>query len=182
MNQELERKIEDLRREIEELRRSPTMPDHFHNGNDSSRVSLQDINYKAYGQMYINSNTTITVAATDTWYEVTSNLLAGVISGAKFNSHFIEIAQTGAYMININVALNTASASQEVAATVMVNGTASETGHAHSTIVAANKSSTTSSVTILNLTAGDEISLAVENHTAATNIVVEHAQISILKL
>lgn len=175
--------VDDLRKEVETLKNNSRVFDHQHNGFDSTKVNVADLNLVTCGNMYSNTSTTITVSSANVWYEITSNMSGGVMNNARIDGgHYIKIGSNGRYLIVWSLAMKTASANQELAGTIMVNNVANETVHGHSTVIASAKSSTASANAILNLTTRDEISLAVQNHTAGTNITVEHSQLSLLRI
>lgn len=136
-----------------------------------------------YGSMYNNSDTTITVGSSNTWYEVTTGMSTGTLSGISFDgSHYLQVSVAGNYKVDYSMALETASSNQEIAGAVTINGTAQEETHGHATIVSANKSVNISGTGILSLAANDQISLSVENHDSASNIIMTHANLTLLRL
>jgi hypothetical protein len=135
----------------------------------------------SYGHMYLTTETNVTVAASGTWYEIDSGFSTGVVKGVTFpDDHYLQVPATGKYHVTYSLAGETASAGQEIATTIMVNGTASEVAHGHATTVSANKAVSMSGTAILSLTADDQISMAVENHDSATDINVIHATLGLL--
>ena len=116
MNEDTQRQITAIWKEIKRMQKNPGMPDHLHNGFDSSKISVADLDLSAHGHMYLSSQKSVTVAAIDTWYEITSNFATGVTSGIAFNSHYLEVAFTGTYLIVWSASIETATADQEIAA------------------------------------------------------------------
>ena len=161
--------------------------EHGHSGmsGDGKKINSSNIsNFNLpYGHMYGNTDRTVPVAIANTWYEVnvaSPDFIAGELNNVTFSDHYLQIQKAGRYLITFGMALETTTANDEVAGTVAINGTASETSHGHSTIAAANASVQLAGTTILNLSVGDQISFAVKNYTAARNIIVSHAQLSIV--
>jgi len=135
-----------------------------------------------YGHMYTNTDGTVTVASANTWYEfnvATPDMTTGLLNNVTFTDHYLTVLKAGTYEISVNAVLETTTAGDEIASTVAINGTASETAHGHATVAVGNAAVQTSGATILSLAANDQISLAVQNHSAARNITVTHAQISV---
>jgi hypothetical protein len=135
-----------------------------------------------YGHMYGNTARTVTVASSGTWYEVdvaTPDFITGELNEVTFSDHYLQVSIAGRYKICLSVAMSTTAAGDEVAATVAINGTASETAHAHGTVVTAGSAICVSGTTILDLAANDQISFAVQNHSAVRDITVAHANMTI---
>lgn len=135
-----------------------------------------------YGNMYLAGDASITVSASETWYEIdvnTPDFTSGELNLVTFTDHYLTVAKAGRYLINAQAALSTGVALQEVGINIMINGTAASKDHGHTTVFAANHSSSVPYNTILDLAANDQVSLAVINHTLASDILVEHAQLSI---
>ena len=135
-----------------------------------------------YGNMYLASTATVPVASASTWYEIdvnTPDFTAGELNLVTFSDHYLQVAKTGRYIITAQAALSTTVALQQLALGIMVNGTEVGKDHGHGTVQTANRSIALPYTTILSLSANDQVSLAVQNHTLATDIEVQHAQISI---
>lgn len=139
-----------------------------------------------FGHMYVNdiAGFTITVSAADTWYEVnnasTPTFTQGQLKNVTFTDHYLTAVTAGYYQVDYSVSLDTTAAGQEVAATVMVNDTANVSAHSHGTVASGAAASEVSGITILNLAANDQVSIAVQNHSAAQNIIIHHAQLRLI--
>ena len=95
------------------------------------------------------------------------------------NNHELKILKAGTYKIDWALSIETASASQEIEGTVMVNGTANTSFAGMAETVTANKPNLISGTGFVSLAANDVISLAVLNHSGATNIKIDHLTLSI---
>lgn len=139
-----------------------------------------------FGHMYVNdiAGFTITVGAANTWYEIDNGssptFTSGLLKNVTFTDHYLTAVTAGYYQVDYSVSIDTTSAGDEIAATVAVNGTASVTAHSHGTVAAGNSATEVSGVTILNLAANDQVSIVVENHSAARDVIVHHAQLRII--
>lgn len=153
--------------------------------NDGDTYWVGDGTGLPFGQMYTNTSIVVPVASANTWYEVNVNapdFTAGELNEVTFTDHYLTVGKAGRYLINLNASLSTGVALQEFAATVMVNGTATETAHSHGTNVAAGQPSSVGGSTILDLAANDQISVAIQNHSTGADVTVEHAQVSLTML
>ena len=183
IEQDLQLQINSLNDRLEKSEQQPQLQDHQHNGIDSTKVDINDLDLNAYGYIYNNTDTTITVGTADTWYEIDSNFSDELIFSALFvGSHNIMVAQTGVYQIIFSSSLQTGTADQVLGLTIAKGGIALENPHENGTTVAVDKSINIAGCAILNLTAKDEISLAVKNYTLATDILVEHANLSLFRI
>jgi len=129
------------------------------------------------GNMYSNTSTTITVASSGTWYEVdtgATDFTAGQLTGVTHSDHYLVVPVAGKYVISARGSAKSGAAGDEMAISVMVNGTAQESCHGHTTAGSATTTENLGCETILSLAANDQISLAVQNHTAARNITLGH--------
>lgn len=138
-----------------------------------------------FGNMYAyQAAITVTVAVADTWYEVTSGLSDGGQSdGVVFqNGYQLKVNYGGKFLVMWTASPTTATANQELMGGIGVNGTVVTASVGESSDSTANASMTTGGNIILDLSAGDLISLFVHNETLATDIVIEHVNISILRI
>ena len=135
-----------------------------------------------YGHMYgYNISETVGVAATETFYELTTGLTGGELNLVTLGTaHELTVTKAGRYLITWSMSVRTGTANDEVEATITVNNTASTTAAAHTTLPKANASTTLAGSTVLDLAAGDDISMAVLNHTAIRDIVVEHVACTVV--
>jgi len=138
-----------------------------------------------FGNMYAyQAAITVTVAAADTWYEVTSGLTDGGQSdGVVFqNSHELKVNYGGKFLAVWSLSFSTASANQELMGGIGVNGTINTASVGESVDSTANDAMTTSGNIILNLSAGDLVSFFVHNETLSTDIVIEHATLTLIRI
>lgn len=130
-----------------------------------------------FGQQYSNTSTTVAVASSGTWYEITTNMSAGLMKNVTHGgSHYMVATTAGYYRIHQCAALGTSAAGDEVALATAVNGTADASSHGHATIITATTTSTVCSFTIANLAQGAEVSMVLQNHSAARDISISHSQ------
>lgn len=144
----------------------------------------EDDSQLPHGSMWNdNTNTTVTISGTDTPVEVGSNMSAGDTYLMTFqNAKELVCNFDGHYLITWSLSVECASANIEVEGGIMINGVASTQGDAHSNLMTANRPMTFSGSAILNLTVGNTVSLFLQNHTSATNLVVNHASLSAVRV
>lgn len=97
----------------------------------------------------------------------------------------MQVSKAGRYLINWSISAQTASvANKEVEGGVMVNGTIQTKGRAHAEVSpgGSNRPETIAGTLILDLAANDQISLGVENHTDTTDIVIHHANLTLIQI
>lgn len=137
-----------------------------------------------FGSLYgDNFNQTVTVLATDTYYEVGGGLSGGDENLMTFqNAKEIKVLKAGKYLVNYSMAVKTASAGQEIEGEVMINGAPQDNTSNHAETMSANKAMGLGGTGILTLALNDVVSLSVSNHTATTDIVVEHANMTLLMI
>lgn len=146
--------------------------------------AITQITGRAYGNMYAYNlgpgGTTVTVSASDTWYEVGSGISGGTCSGFTFqNNKELKCVTPGIYLLVWSLSVECASANQEVEATIMKGGAAQTPFASHCELITANKPQTLCGNGIIALIADDLISLAVLNHTAGNNVVIDHINLSL---
>ncbi|HEX9059149.1 MAG TPA: hypothetical protein VF941_03125 [Clostridia bacterium] len=142
---------------------------------------------QGYGHMYIynlgTGSTTITVAATDTYYQIGSGVTGGLVSGFTFqNARELKALNAGTYFITFSMVVECSSSSQAVEGAVMINGVANTTVSGHSNIGTSNKPMTLSGNGIVTLAANDLVSTAVLNHSSINNITIDHLMLTILRI
>lgn len=139
-----------------------------------------------YGGMYIYTlgagGTTVTVASTDVWYEITTGSTGRTNNLVTFqNSHELKITVAGVYFISWSLAVGTL-ANQEVEGTVFINNTANTSFAGMSESMTANKSFSLSGNGHISLAVNDVVSLGVLNHTGANNITIDHLTLTMVKI
>jgi hypothetical protein len=134
---------------------------------------------------------TITVASADTWYELTAGLSSGNVNNVTFGgNHYLSVDKAGMYNVEWSASIETNTADQELMGSITVNSadhnvalnsesTNAKSAANHATVVSANKAISLSGSAILSLSATDQVSLIFLNKTLATDIVVEHAVITL---
>lgn len=143
---------------------------------DSADATATLIFPQPYGNMYMyQGSETGSVASDNTWYELTSGLSGGEEFQCTFqNSHEMVVSRAGHYKVTWSSACSTATANDQIMVAVAVNGTAVEASANHTTVSTANDKVSLSGCTILDLSAGDAVSMAYMNETAARDITFEH--------
>jgi len=135
--------------------------------------------------MYTNTSITVTVATSSTWYEVDANtpdFTTGELNLVTFTDHYLTVLKAGRYKIDFHVSASTSIKDQEISVTCGVNGTASETAHSHSIVVKANGASEMGGTTILSLAANDQVSLFTQNESAANDVTISHANLTLVQV
>jgi hypothetical protein len=140
-----------------------------------------------YGNMYIytlgGGATSVTISATDTFYEIGSGYTGGLCNGFTFqNSKELKCLVAGTYKINWSLALQCATANQELEGAPMINGTANTSMAGHVEAKTANTSAGLSGSGIVTLAVNDLVSMSVLNHTATNNISINHVNFVIQRV
>lgn len=173
----------DIARAVETLALAPTLlPAIEKDSLDPSRDFFPE--QAPYGEMYAtNISVAIVVAAANTAYEVTSGMTGGLEYLMAFGgAHYIQAERGGIYLANWSLSIDTAGALDEIEGGLMIGGVAQNNGTAHTTVAAAADASTVAANALLQIAAGDQISLFVRNHTAARDITVEHASLTLTRI
>jgi hypothetical protein len=135
-----------------------------------------------YGSMYADeASITVTVSVSNTYYQVASGITGGLQNGCTFqNSKEVKVLYAGNYLVRWSMSVNCGSNSQDIAGCVMHGGVAqtNTTNHQYSN-TGASKNVSISGTGIITCAADDLLSLAVANHTAANNLVVEHINFTV---
>lgn len=136
-----------------------------------------------YGGMYARNVTgTVVVAATDTYYSVTGTNIftAGNLNDFTVSTWKLTCGFAGYYLVTYSLSVYSASASQEIEATIMQNGSARSELTSHVELTSASKSHCLSGSAVLSLASGDILSFGVANHTGTNNLIVQHATLSVV--
>jgi len=144
-------------------------------------ISNSDVNTKAEGEMYIDGNTNVTtISAVDTWTDV-ADFVAGKLNQVTFASNKLTVLETGTYDVEWNLSSQAAVANKTFEFCVTV-----ETTQQDKTVIARRYSSAdvgaSSGGGYIDLNAGDEVFLQVQNLTDATNITVTQANLRLHKI
>lgn len=135
-----------------------------------------------YGEFYaVNTTITVTVGAANTAYEVNSGMTEGLTNLSTFGgNHYIEVGRGGVYEVNWSMAAEASNPTDEIEGGFMVDGTAQSNGTSHTgSAAAANDIGATG---LIKLSAGQQVSLFVRNHSGANDIDVEHATFTIKRI
>jgi hypothetical protein len=148
------------------------------------RRSGIDDNALIYGTMYGDDIAqVVTVASANVVYAVGGGLSGGVINGMTFqNNSELRCNDAGLYLIIWSMSLRPANNGDTVSGTVMINSTGLHVCEGSAYFANANRPQSMGGTTILDLQANDVIRLAVENETAAHNITIDHASLTVVKL
>jgi len=90
--------------------------------------------------------------------------------------------KAGKYKIDYQLSAQTASANQEIEASVMVNSTSAANTTSHGEQMTANAPMSLSGTGILTLAVNDVVKFCVANHTATNNIVISHANMTLVRV
>ena len=137
-----------------------------------------------YGHMYAHNVTgTVTVASADVYYAVSGAFRTGLLSGVTFsNTMHLKPGIAGRYFVAYSASVRSASASQEVEATLLINSTPQSGSSAHVETTTANKAHALSGSMVIDLVANSIVGLGILNHTGGNNLVLEHGNVSIFML
>ncbi len=134
-----------------------------------------------YGHMYANG--TIAVTITDTTpVEVGDTFTTGEVNLITFGAnHYLTVTKAGRYKIDwsMSIAQNAPGALIQCEQGIMIGNVAQVEGRAHRTIANSTDIGASAGTAILDLAASAQISLYVTNLTNATNIDVEHANVTV---
>jgi hypothetical protein len=137
-----------------------------------------------YGHMYTNA--TIAVTITDsTPVEIGDTWVAGEVNLVSFGaSHYLIVPRAGRYQIDwaLSIAQNSPGGAIQCEQGIMIGNVAQVQGRAHRTIANASDIGASSGTAILDLAASAQVSLYVANLSSATNIDVEHANLTVIMI
>ncbi len=140
----------------------------------------------SHGAMYGDDiGVTVTISATNTFYEVGSGLSAGTVSPAFTfqSSKQLKCNIAGTYLVVWHMSIVMASgANQHVEGTVMVNSTANLTMADAKHIQNTSDDDMISGCGILTLAVNDVVKLCLDNETNTNNVVVNHASLSLVRV
>lgn len=131
------------------------------------------------GEMYnFNVPTTITISTANTWTPISTGFSEGSNNGVTFqNASELKIVTAGTYKSEWVLSLDTAAAGVEIEAGLMINGTIQEKTATHHYFGTANDTATLVGQGWLSVIADDVITMAVNNNTSATDVIMEHASV-----
>jgi len=138
------------------------------------------------GRITNDTGDTITIAVAGDWVEASdafTTWTAGLTNLVSLgDSHYLTVDKPGRYEVIVSAALEGTTAGDKIGVTAAVNGTAQTEGHAHSTIGNANDQVGLATSFIFDLEPGDQVSVAVTNHTAARDVDIIHASLALKKI
>lgn len=138
-----------------------------------------------YGSMYGNEiSESVTVSATDTYYDVDGSLSDGGSTAAfTFQSSMqLRCDIPGTYLVNWSMGIQAAAAAQDLSGGVGVDGAVKVNTIQHAYKATAAADCALSGTGIITLAANEVVTLMVANHTAVNNITVEHATLTLIKV
>lgn len=138
-----------------------------------------------FGHMYTNTNQTITISDNNPT-EITGGMTTGEVHLVTFGgSHNLKVVNAGKYACFWSISSSFAGApggKRETEGGLMINGTMANEGRSHRTMSNTADTGAYSSISILDLSADDEVSLFVQNEDSTDNIDLEHANLVILQI
>jgi hypothetical protein len=137
-----------------------------------------------YGSLYGDEiSQSVTISSAGTYYEVGGSLSDGGSNGMTAqNSKELKCLTAGKYMVHWSMSVNVGNANQEVAGAVMVNSTRQTNSTNHTQVPTANKPYSISGTAVVALAVNDLLKLCVTNHTATNAVVVEHANLTAVRI
>lgn len=138
----------------------------------------------AYGHMWTKTNFTITISGIGTEVEVddSSNAFTGTeVNNVTFNDHYLSVDKAGRYLIIWGMGIQS-TATIDVIGGIAINSTTFKSEALSTQDLAANTASNLASSAILNLSAGDQVSLFLQNDTDTTDIVVNFLNLSVIQV
>ena len=154
---------------------------------DITADSAVRINSFCYGSMYNdNADYTVVISGAGVDTEVDGGFTVGSLNQITFpDDHYLQVSIAGKYLAMWSMSCLTASvANKTVEGFIMINGTrfAQGTSHAEVSPGGSNRPETIQGTAILNLSVDDQISLGLHNHDDETDIVVNHASLSLVRI
>lgn len=141
------------------------------------------INSLAYGSMYGDDvGLTVTIASAGVYYQVPTGLSAGSCNGFTFADSGLTCTVAGKYKVDWSMSMDCAAAGQYIEGAVMINSTGQMNTVGAAELITANKQVCTGGSGIITLAVNDVVYLCVENETGTNNIVVEHANLSLVRV
>jgi hypothetical protein len=155
--------------------------------NIDSGTSWEKLSTVAYGHGYYNDNTTsTTISQANTWFPVGNNFTEGLSVGfsASTDTLVVEPGYGGDYEIRADVTIDytTASGNYEVGVSINQNDPTDGCFNGAYLTTTYIKSCISIICPTKTLSAGDTISLDIQNRTGAVNGEVTHAQISVRRV
>lgn len=135
-----------------------------------------------YGHMYAHNVTgTVDIITQDLFTALTGSVSAGLVNDFTFGSNSqLTCNFAGLYLINWSQSVYSSSANQEIEATIMINTTPQSGSSAHAEDTGASKPHAMGGTMLVRLANGDYIRFCVANHTGTTDLVVQHANMTVM--
>lgn len=137
-----------------------------------------------YGNMYADDiSQVVTVASANVYYEVPGSLTGGSCSDFTFqSSKQLLCGRAGIYQVTYGISIASATNNEIVSAAVMIDTTEAHNTEGSAENINSGKPIYISGTGIITLAAGNVVKLCVQNETAAHNITVYHANLSIIRI
>lgn len=160
-----------------------TAGEHYHL-TSAEHTDIGLLTDRSYGEMYMyNGAISVTVSATNTWYKVASGFSGGVNKNFTFQSSSeLKCTKAGTYTVQWSISPEISSANQDTEYAVAVNGTAQTKTAAHLHFQNTNSELCAASGGILTLAVDDVLSLVLQNNTSTTNVTVQHANLTAVRI
>jgi hypothetical protein len=142
----------------------------------------------AFGSMYTNTQIAVVLTNANTWYEVdgATAWTTGLLHNCTFTDPEITVVYAGMYEVEWDMSIDFSAApgaSQQVEGGIMINGTIQNPGQGHRTIANSTDTGSFSGHAILDLAVDDDVSLALNNNSAAGKTIhVEHGNLVLHQL
>ena len=149
--------------------------------NHLTNAQITDLITGSYGSMYMdNGSVAVTIAATNTYYQIASGFTGGGCSQFTFqNSKELRCDRAGIYRVDWQISRSVPGVAQEIEGGVFKNGVIQLNTTAHNQSQTAGTQQSFAGSGILTLAANDLISLAVNNTTSTNTITITHANLTI---
>lgn len=135
-----------------------------------------------FGCMTNDLNTAVVISAANTWEEIASGFVTGLVRGMTFaGAHYLSVVTPGRYLSNLSITLSSSN-NVTVGAAVAINGMPQMAGHGHTTSSGPGDSISMSQSIFVDLAAGDQVSVAVVNHSGDADLTVPHCSLTLLRV
>ena len=136
-----------------------------------------------YGSMSgDNINTTIAISDSAVYYPVTG-LSTGAVNGFTYATSVLTAVYAGKYKVDWSISFHIASgAGKNIEGEVMINTTAQDNTSAHRLIGTGTDTGNMGGTGIITLAVDDTVKLSVKNTTDTVDVVVDHANISLVRV
>lgn len=141
-------------------------------------------NTNLYGSMYADDiSQVVTIASASVYYEVPGSLSAGACNGFTFqSSKQLLCTLAGLYKIDFSLSITSATNNERIDGAIMINSTEVHASESAGECINAGKMVCVAGHAIVQLAVNDVVKLCVENDTAAHNITVSHANLTVVRV